>query len=156
MNSAAPPAADPAIEHAWDEVRRLVRRIGLLRAAGRHAEALDLEIDELSRAFTAARAADPAGEDRSPAIQHEETERIAQASALAEILAPLLAEKLRQHLPPAVVGAAAALATPTESVRPPAPNAAAPSPTSSPPSIADFIDSMLAQRPSPTPDRSRT
>lgn len=116
------------------------RRICLLRATGRIEEAARLEYGDLVRAMTEATTSVEAEISWSTLFAAEE-KRVADASILAELLAPLLAEQL--HLSPAqpaTAGLAAVLdAFPAKSPRrPPAPGAA-------PPEVADLIEGMLAQ-----------
>ncbi len=112
----------------------LYRRVCLLRCSGRTAEAANLESGELARALR--QIASPAGETAAFVTYRDglfelETERVRHAHAVAELLAPLLLERLgrapdaaRSHRPP------------------PAPSVAR-----GPVDIADMIDTMLAQQP---------
>ncbi len=151
MNSAALPATESPPDEILTNVRRIYRRICLLRATGRHSEALDIEIDEFSRALAAAHDAGVA-EHRTSAAMSEESARVTQAATLAEVLAPLLAEKLRDTSTP-LAAPAVAQASPTPSApratvnRPtptPSPASPAPAPGSGAPSITDLLDGMLA------------
>jgi len=115
-------------------VAAIYRRVCLLRYSGRAAEAARLESGDLAR--TLRQVAAPAGETAAFVTYRDglfalETERMRHAHAVAELLAPLLLERLgrapdatRSHHPP-----------PT----PPA--------VRGPVNIADMIDTMLAQQP---------
>lgn len=154
------PATDTPLEELLNHLRRTYRRVCLLRATGRHAEALDLEIDDLSLALSAARDGG-ASERATAAAMAEEAERVANAATLAEVLAPLLAEKLRATpalassaaaVPAAVSSRSSAPAPPPPSSSP-APSAPAkPAPAASP-SITDLLDGMFAQA-APSPGAS--
>ena len=148
LNSVALPDTDRPLEESLHELRRIYRRMCLLRATGRHAEALDLEIDEFNRARSAARAAGASEHQEAEALA-QEVERVANATILAELLAPLLAEKLQSRTAPASATAApasvASAGTPTPRPSPATP--AARPPVSNAPSVTDLIDGMLSQRP---------
>jgi hypothetical protein len=123
----------------WDEVRRIYRRVCVLRAGGKIDEAAQLENIELASALAVARLT-PHSPDEESALLAEEAERVANASVLAELLAPMLAEHLRVNPPPV-------------QATPPAPepkprNTAARPPPAKAPSIADLLDGMLSQEPS--------
>ena len=126
----------------WDEVRRIYRRVCVLRASGKIDEATQLENIELARALAVARLT-PHTADEESALLAEEAERVANASVLAELLAPMLAEHLRVDTAPApapvVVAASIAPEKPSKASRPPA--------EKNVPSIADLIDGMLSQEP---------
>jgi hypothetical protein len=87
--------------------------------------------------------------ERLESIFSVETDRVANAAVLAELLVPVLSEKLRAALPASVAKQPAAAPEVT-----PAP---APKPTPARPatiSIADFIDDMIKQESPPErPDR---
>jgi hypothetical protein len=151
LNSAALPTTESPPEELLNNVRRIYRRICLLRATGRHSEALDLEIDEFSRVLAATHDAGVA-EHRTSAVMSEESARVTQAATLAEVLAPLLAEKLRETSAPAT----AASTTPSPAAAPlphaatarPAPaaspNRPTPAPVAAAPSVTDLLDGMFA------------
>jgi hypothetical protein len=115
---------------------RLYRRIGLLRATGQAEAAALLETTEFSAAMESIRAHGDA-DAIAPLLAAEEA-RIADAMVLAEVLAPLLASRLAasQGTTPLAVSSR------TKPLRrePTVPGGAASSPT-----VADFIDGMLAQ-----------
>lgn len=142
MNSAELPSplhlsSEPS---PWDDVRRIYRRVCVLRATGKNDDAAALENEELARALTNARIATNNTDDEVT-ILAEEAERVSNATVLAELLAPMLAEHLRADALPAQVPQAA-LATVTPEAKPPA---SRPAPENAP-SIADLIDGMLSQR----------
>jgi hypothetical protein len=121
----------------------------VLRANGRKEDAVELENTELARALAAARLSEtPAGEEAS--IFAQEAERVLNASVLAELLAPMLAEELRasaHHVPAVPVSTATQAAPKPASVVRPAPLKS--------PSITDLLDGMLSQETTfnPTPVR---
>lgn len=111
----------------------MYRRVCLLRCSGRTAEAARLESGEL--AHTLRRIAAPAGESTAFATYRDglfelETERVRHAQAVAELLAPLLLERLGRTPAPE---RAARTAPATPSARGPV-------------DIADMIDTMLSQQ----------
>ena len=125
-----------AHEPPWNEVGALYRRIWVLRSHGRHAEARQLEDAELSGILARIRGSGEAPadfDDRVAAIRDEEKARVAEAVAFAEILAPLLAERLGA---PASSSAAPLQPTP----RPRGSKTAVEGR-----GIADFIEEMLIQ-----------
>lgn len=132
-------------------MRRVYRRVLVLRANGQHDAAATLEHTELAHALAAARLAT---EDATlePRVLAGEAERVAQAQTLAELLAPLLAQRLRPELP----------GPPRPSSAVSAPDAPAPVITAAParspagevPPIADLIESMLSQQSPRGPRRS--
>lgn len=149
MNSAELPAPlhIPAESSAWEDVRRIFRRVCILRATGKPDEARDVEITELAQALATARISFPL--DDEAAILAAESERVSNASVLAELLAPMLAERLRSTLAvaPSVMASApapirAAVAPSKPVPRPPAEKV---------PSITDLIDGMLSQESPPPP-----
>lgn len=121
----------------------------MLRASGRPAEALDLEIDELRKAMAEARLASGGDEETEAAVLAQEHERVANATVIAELMAPMLAERLRAQMPSAAVSTSAAV---SRNPPPTSSPAAAPvqnkMPPANAPSIADLLDGMLAQSPS--------
>lgn len=119
----------------WRELGEIYRRICALRAQGRETDARAVEEGDFAAAVTALRERSgpgPENEERLQAVLAVEENRVVDATALAELLIPLLAERFR--LQPVAIAAAAASPRPAKR---PAPAAA--------PSVADFIDDMLAQ-----------
>lgn len=133
----------------WSEVRRIYRRICVLRATGKNDEASELERNDFFPAITAARQA-PEAAQMEMRILAEENERVASASVLAELLAPLLATKL-QATGAGPLAAAAAVRKPESPLAAPPRRARVASPENSEtaaagvPGIADMIDGMLSQ-----------
>jgi hypothetical protein len=119
----------------WIEVGRVYRRICLLRSEGLAREAKLAEDTEFAEAASRVRG-DSATEAVSlaqlRALMTEEEERVCEAIAFAEVLAPMLARRLSDAQPPRFPPASA----------PRAGRAGAPGETRG---IADFIDDMLAQ-----------
>lgn len=115
------------------DLSRLLRRASVLRAKGDLLAAEHLEAAELPAALAAAKTQCSASQVET--LVATEQNRLADASLLADLLAPLLAQRLRVLLPLS--------ASPGSAAPPPA--RAAPAGNSAPPSIADFIDGMLAQ-----------
>jgi hypothetical protein len=156
LNSVELHASDTRLDELLRDVRRIYRRMGVLRATERHAEALDLEVDEFSRALSLAHDAG-ATERQTSEVLAEEATRIANATALAEILAPLLAEKLRSAPVSAPLISAPAVPAPQPSAAPSARAhthiKAAPSPRPAPagsPTVADLLEGVFAP-PAETP-----
>lgn len=135
----------PPPSATWNDVARLVRRVCVLRERGETDAAETLRIGALASLTTSLKQAadDPASVDqRLEATYVTEQERVANASALAELLLPLLTDSAplfgtfaeakprvaAMHSPPA------AIPTP-----PPA------KPMRRPGDIADFLDDMIAQ-----------
>jgi hypothetical protein len=119
----------------WIEVGRIFRRICFLRAEGLTSEALRVEESEFVPA--AARARSGAGsefesESILQALLTEEKGRVCDAIAFAEILVPMLAERLA-----ATAGPIRAAAHVPKKMKAESPAAAR--------DIADFIDDMLRQ-----------
>lgn len=125
----------------WDDVRRTYRRVCVLRATGKKEEAERLENGEFAHALSVAREAADNG-DTEATVLAEEAERVSSACVLAELLAPLLAEKLRAD---AHSFAVAPQVPVTQSVPEKSPGTARP-PAENVPSIADLIDGMLSQQ----------
>jgi hypothetical protein len=121
----------------------MCRRVCVLRERGQHGEAEQLRTTSLAELVAALKS--PAETDatitaRLETIFAAETERVANAMVLADLLVPRLTEQLRSFAPlpgmtPAAVNAAAPAMPPPK----PAPARAATI------SIADFIDDMIAQ-----------
>jgi hypothetical protein len=123
------------LESPWTEVRAAIRRVFLLQSAGRGADAQRMEDTELATAAARARAAFGAGieaDERFRAQLAEEKERVAGAIALAEVLAPMLSERLFAAVPALAPAAGSYFRRP---------GARAPLEARG---IADYIDEMLA------------
>jgi hypothetical protein len=121
----------------WIEVGRLYRRICFLRSEGLSAEARILQETEFVEAAARAKglfSSGPEADSLLGELMAEEEERVAEAVAFAEVLVPILARRLPVP-PPAKAAPAAA----------PAPRARARGGPAETPTIADFIDDMLAQ-----------
>lgn len=117
---------------------RVHRRICFLRLEGREAEAREIESNELAPAVVEARKASESEAEADAVLDHlthDDEERVADAVAFAEVLVPMLSErlKLQSQLPN----------TPAKSVRPKRPGSGNPDEAHG---IADFIDEMLAQQ----------
>jgi hypothetical protein len=164
LNSAELPTSLPSTSEQppWSDVRRIYRRICLLRATGMSDEASALEQNEFAEVLTAARKAPQATQEETR-ILAEESERVASASLLADLLAPLLANKLQSAVTAAAETAApistrksdAVLTSPPRRARvasPEAPDSAA----AGVPGIADMIDGMLSQEREYAPARRNT
>lgn len=108
-----------------------------------------MEIDEFAKVLASARAASGGDEEAEAAVLAQENERVANATVLAELVAPLLAERLHAQMPAPAVSASASPVR--KNISPPA-SAPMPSktPALTPPSIADLLDGMLAQSPALT------
>lgn len=117
----------------------------LLRQRGQTQEATQLETEQLKPALEAARRHCATPDDFETHWHHlrqTEEERVNSAAVLADLLAPLLADRLAVQVP------AGGAATPARTASP------KPSrPTSAPAEIADLIDSMLDQQRSSAPAR---
>jgi hypothetical protein len=151
--AAIPPTAAtenlPDQNAAWREATRICRRICVLREQGRQAEAETMMAQELAgvRATLSDLGDSSAVEMRMAAIFAREEERVADATVLAELLAPTLC-------------AAGAVSTPSvRSMN----EATSSSPRIAPKplvarggtgDIADFIDEMLAQERAPEARRA--
>lgn len=139
----------PASPPAWSDVARLCRRVCVLREQGRHADAETLqrqELDPLLEILRTGADPQPTLDARLAATMAEESERVANATVLAELLAPMLGPRTGTGeltasvaaLRPTTAHGAPAIAAPRgEPVRPAA-------------SIADFLDEMIAQESTPT------
>jgi hypothetical protein len=133
LNTASPSTpATPA--PSWDDAAAIYRRICLLRCSGRAAEAKRLESGDLACALQ--QMAGSGGETAAFATYRDgvfeiETERVRHAQAVAELLAPLLLERLGRP------------GAPAGPVRP----APVPAAKRGPVDIADMIDTLLAQQP---------
>jgi hypothetical protein len=129
----------------WDDVRRIYRRVCVLRITGKNDEATHLENTDLARALSEARIASSSHDDEASVLS-EEAERVSNASVLAELLAPLLAEHLRGDAQPHLTPAPSIIEKSSTAARPPPEKA---------PSIADLLDGMLSQHPSVPPSDAR-
>ncbi len=120
----------------WIKVGKIYRRICFLRSEGLALEAQQLEESELAEATAQARRFAGSAFEAESILQRllaEEKERVADAIAFAEIIVPLLAERLGALAPrPAVRELPAA--RPSRREAPVEPRG-----------IADFIDDMLTQ-----------
>jgi hypothetical protein len=141
-------------------VARLCRRICLLRECNQASAAEELRRGALTEAIGAIRTtadSDEAIQQKLDAIFAAEAERVANAAVLAELLAPLIGQKLQSRDPFGAAASAAfeAPATPAALVPPPAPTPAPP--RGNPADIAHFIDEMIAQdrQPPRTPPARR-
>jgi len=123
------------LEPPWTEVGKIYRRVCVLKSTGRHAEARRLEATELEAALACIRTAaegSAEAEARIASVMAAESERVAEALTLAEILAPMLVERLGSNPPVKRANEAPA--------EPRARRAA-----DEDRGIADFIEEMLAQ-----------
>ena len=114
----------------------MYRRVCLLRSEGRSGEAQRMEETELAAAAMQAREASESGPEadaRLEALVAGESERVAAAFAFAEVLAPMLSDRLRALSPARAVAGNSGPSRPD--IRP-ARDARG---------IADYIEEMLAQ-----------
>ena len=130
----------------WDDVRRIYRRVCVLRASGKVDDAAHLENQDLARALAEARIATNNHEEEA-AVLAQEAERVANATVLAELLAPMVAEQVRAAspripAPPSNTPVAAPAEQTSKAARPR---------RESVPTIADMLDGMLSQDPAPSP-----
>lgn len=117
---------------------RVHRRICFLRLEGRETEAREIEGKELQPAVTEARKTSESESEADAvlrAVTSEDEERVAEAIAFAEVLVPMLSERLNLQTP--------APGAPARSLRQNRPVAGDPGESRG---IADFIDEMLAQQ----------
>jgi hypothetical protein len=124
-------------EPSWIEVGRVHRRVCFLRSEGRAEDASRVEGGELAAAVAEARKTSESEAEADAlleAVIAEDEERVADAIAFAEVLLPMLAEKLRPS--------STAVARVAEGPRQRRPTAGR---SGEAPDIADFIDDMLAQ-----------
>ena len=128
----------------WDDVRRIYRRICVLRANRKTDDAAQLENQDLARALAEARIATNNSEEEAIVLA-QEAERVANAAVLAELIAPMVAEQVRADLPRVAAPQNSPIATPDESSKAVRPR------RESVPTIADMLDGMLSQEPSPVP-----
>lgn len=162
MLSAAPPphsflSTQPS---PWREARVLYRRICVLETTGKKDEADALRARDFEPAIKALRESSADADDQLEAMLAAEEERVATAHTLAEILLPLLSEKISaaaSHYPASSSASATDRASSNDTA--PTPNIdSARDRAASPllPGIADFIDEMLMQdRPSPGASNAR-
>jgi hypothetical protein len=121
----------------------------ILRERGQAEEAERLRVGELAEMLLAVRSpgdTDATVAARLDSIFSAETERVANAAVLAELLTPMLAEHLRpaatsQESAPVIATVAEPLVT--------TPPAKTPAPRTTAISITDFIDEMIAQEKPP-------
>jgi hypothetical protein len=117
------------------EVGRIFRRICFLRAEGRADEARRVEETEFAEAAMRARQGSESEFESESILQSllkEEKERVCDAIAFAEILVPMLAERLGSHLGPVRAAAHVVRKAPLSGPVPAR-------------DIADFIDDMIRQ-----------
>lgn len=125
-------------EPSWIKVGRVHRRICFLRLEGREAEAREIEGRELEPAVAEARKdseSEAEAEAVLRAVTSDDEERVAEAIAFAEVLVPMLSERLSLQAP-----------APGIPKRGPRQGRAAPGDQDQAHGIADFIDEMLAQQ----------
>lgn len=125
----------------------------MLRVTGRDDEANALEHGELAVALSTARI-DADGEVDEAALLAQESDRVATASVLADLVAPLLAERLRAEIASLALRTPNAAAAPTAAPDPPPPSPPR-GPAEAVPAIADLIDGMLTQQKKPPAPRTR-
>jgi hypothetical protein len=136
----------PAPPVSWSDIARACRRVCVLRERGNVEEAERLRTEEITRLIAAVRSpmdTDAALAAKLDGIFAAESERVANAMVLAELLAPMLSESAAHVTAPRVVAAAAPVVD--MAVAAPAIPAAAMPPAARAGSIADFIDEMIAQ-----------
>lgn len=134
------------MESPWNEVAAIYRRICLLRCRGQSGEAARLTDHELPRAL--AKITPVEGETAAFVTYRDglfqlEAERAHHALAVAELLAPLLLDRMATPASTARAGAAGRLLP--ERLPPPV--------VSKPVDIADMIDCVLAQQRRGNPGR---
>ena len=137
----------PAPAIAWSDIARVCRRVCMLRERGQSVDAEQLRAGELMAMVSAVRTptdTDATVTERLNAIFAVESERVANAAVLAELLVPTLLDKLPvQSRHASAIDAAPSPTTaplPTTPEKTAAPRAG---------SIADFIDEMIAQEKPP-------
>ena len=124
----------------------IYRRICLLRASGRLAEAERLQLDEFVTARSAAQQEthldeSPESESLINSLLEAEEARVTEALLFAEMLAPMIAE----HIRPDTAAELSASRPPFSSDRANRPIPPPRAPSDAAPSIADLIDGMLGQ-----------
>jgi hypothetical protein len=124
-----------------NDVIRLYRRVCLLRLRGDHAEAERLQSAEFAMALAAAKAGaeENLGDAQWQAILTHEDAQMAEAETIAELLAPLLADRLPRLAE--LSAESRRSSAETGSFLPPSPVSRKAS--SGAPAIADLIDDML-------------
>lgn len=142
---------------SWSDVARLCRRICLLRERSQLDDAEKLRLGTLKETIAAVRTKNQSDEwieQKLEVIFAAETERVANAVVLADLIAPLLAGPAQsaQTVATQAEPAADAPVSVPESIP------ATPRPLADPGDIASFIDEMIAQerRPPRTPAVRRT
>jgi hypothetical protein len=144
----------PAQPISWSEVARICRRICLLRECHQPDAAEELRRGALAEAIAAIRttsAPEAALEQKLEATFAAESERVANAAVLAELLAPLMAQ---QPQPEQERGRPARIPEPAGET-PVVPVPVPPPARRDPADIAHFIDEMIAQE-QPAPRRGST
>lgn len=126
----------------WSQIALICRRVCVLRERGLHVEADELQAGALADAVAAVQAsgvAPEACEARVEKIFIHESDRVATAAVVAELLLPALLERLKAPAPSmsAPTPLPARSAVPRVVMTPP--------PRCGGASIADFIDAMIAQ-----------
>lgn len=142
----------------WSDLARVCRRVCILRERGLAEEAEQLRTGQLAAMVTAVRTpqeTDEAIERKLAGLFATETERVANAAALAELLAPMLTDARIAPLPLAAVSSAAPFAVGTAPSTTPFPPASSTPPAAAPAAkparvagaldLAGFIDEMIAQ-----------
>lgn len=141
----------PDPENPWSEVARLCRRVCVLRAQGRDDEAKLLRtqaIDPFVAALQSGSEPAMSNADRLAATMAAEANRVADATLLAELLAPMLGAR-------AGITALASPGSRTVTAPPDVQVFAQPiAPVRTAASIADFLDEMLAQETPPARPRA--
>ena len=138
----------PATPASWSDVARLCRRICVLREQAKPAEAETLQRQELEPLLENLRSAGDTPltlDARLAATMAEESDRVANATLLAELLAPMLGARAGANEPKTSV-VALRPAPPLEARANAAP---LPKPVRTAASIADFLDEMIAQESTP-------
>jgi hypothetical protein len=144
LNVAAAQVPSFETSSPWNEVTQIYRRVCVLRAQGRGGDAAQLYAGKFSEALDVIEQFAGAGPDTEARLQSllaAEDERVASASVVAELVTPLIADRLREIFP----GTSSPSAPRNESVEKPAASSPASQAPGSAPSIADLIEGMLAQ-----------
>ncbi len=127
---------------------RIYRRICFLRFDGQAGEASRLEFSELKEAIDAAKSASTTTDEADAILRRlldEEGERVSEAVAFAEVLIPMLADRISPAIPAKSAGTLPLRASHRPRL----------GPDSAERSIADFIDDMLVQDRQPAHPISR-
>jgi hypothetical protein len=125
-------------EPSWIKVGQVHRRVCFLRLEGREDEAREIEGRELGPAVMEARKTSESESEADAVLRtvtSEDEERVAEAIAFAEVLVPMLSERLSLQ--------SGAHSAPARNVRQRRPVSGDPGESRG---IADFIDDMLAQQ----------